>query len=142
MALRIDSSPSYSVIIAARPEKRTKHGPHEVFTNRLQKNTQSSLLNLEQIISYTAASWWTLPSTVVKPSKKKAELAHKNFTKAFLQTKTCLCIPIEAGFTKKCVYLQQREPSPVVFFLILSTRVRLIQKSYMVFCLAQGLPAM
>lgn len=62
---------------AARPEKRTQHSP-------LQKSTQSSLSNLEQIIPYVAPPWWALPPpTVIKPSKKEAELAYKNLIRAF-----------------------------------------------------------
>ena len=50
----------------------------------MQKSTQSSLSNLEQIIPYVAPPWWALPPpTVIKPSEKEAELAYKNLIRAF-----------------------------------------------------------
>ena len=100
-ALRIASTPSYSAITAARPEKRAHYSPLEVLINRLQKNTKSSLSNLEQIIPYTAPPWWTPPPTVIKPSKKEAELAHKNLIEAFPPSENLFVYTDGSGINEK-----------------------------------------
>ena len=100
-ALRIASSPSYSAITAARPEKRVQYSPLEVLTNRLQKNTKSSLSNLEEIIPYTAPPWWTSPPTVIKPSKKEAEPAHKNLIEAFPPSENLFVYTDGSGINEK-----------------------------------------
>lgn len=101
MALCIASSPFYSIIIVAWPKKQFFYSPLKVFTDRLQKNTQSSLSNLEQIISYAAPPWWTPPLIIIKPSEKEAQLAYKNLIKTFLLGENLFVYTNESVINKK-----------------------------------------
>ena len=100
-ALRIATSPLYSVIIATRTPSRTLLSPLEILINRYEKLSASSITELEKIAPLCTAPWWIPPPTVIHKDKTAAKSAHDNLLNSKSQSENLVIYTDGSGINGK-----------------------------------------
>lgn len=100
-ALRIATSPLYSVIIATRTPSCTLLSPLEILINRYEKLSASSITDLEKIAPFCVAPWWIPPPTVIHKDKMAAKSAHDHLLNSKSQSENLVIYTDGSGINRK-----------------------------------------
>lgn len=75
--LRISANPSLEIIVQGRSKRKKRaKTPLEIATRRFESRTGQSIQNLEKIIPYVTAPWWTPPTLQNAQDKSKGREQH------------------------------------------------------------------